>query len=331
MPNKHNEKRRHHIPKMKFKVTNWAEYDAGLRRRGSLTLWVTDEAMANWRAAPRLTAGGQPCYSDLAIETGLMLRLAFHLPLRQTEGLMASVFELMGVSLATPDHSTLSRRAMTMASISKGCRLPDGPVHLLIDSTGLKVYGTGEWLQEKHGLRARRTWRKLHLAVDAQTGMVMASTLTENDMGDPSQVAPLLDQVDAEIGSVTADGAYDGAYDGAPTYDTIAARTGDIPVIIPPHVTAVLSATFDHHPSQRDQHIAVMAARGRLGWQEETGYGQRSLVETAMGRYKAIIGPGLRARSLPGQRAEAAVGVAVLNRMLHAGRPNSVRSPRMAS
>jgi len=299
MPNKHNAKNRHHIPKMKFKVTNWAEYDAGLRRRGSLTLWVTAKAIAGWQAPPRPTAGGQSCYSDLAIETGLMLRLAFHLPLRQTEGLMASVFELMGVPLATPDHSTLSRRAMTMTSISKGRRLPDGPVHLLIDSTGLKVYGAGEWLQEKHGVRARRTWRKLHLAVDADTG----------------------------IGSVTADGAYD----GAPTYDTVAARAGDIPVIIPPHVTAVLSATADHHPSQRDRHITLMAAKGRLGWQEETGYGRRSLVETAMGRYKAIIAPGLRARSLPGQRVEAAVGVAVLNRMLHAGRPNSVRSPRMAS
>lgn len=327
MPNKHNEKRRHHIPKMKFKVTNWAEYDASLRRRGSLTLWVTDEAIAGWQAAPRLTPGGQPFYSELAIETGLMLRLAFHLPLRQTEGLMASVFELMGVSLATPDHSTLSRRAMTMTSISKGCRLPDGPVHLLIDSTGLKVYGAGEWLQEKHGVKARRTWRKLHLAVDADTGLVMASTLTANDVGDPSQVAPLLDQVNTGIGSVTADGAYD----GAPTYDTIAARAGNIPVIIPPPVTAVLSATADDHPSQRDQHITVIAARGRIGWQEETGYGQRSLVETAIGRYKAIIGTGLRARSLPGQRAEAAVGVAVLNRMLHTGRPNSVRSPRVAS
>lgn len=327
MPNKHNDKRRHHIPKMKFRVTNWAEYDAGLRRRGSLTLWVTDEAIVGWQAPPRPTAGGQSCYSDLAIETGLMLRLAFHLPLRQTEGLMASVFALMGVSLATPDHSTLSRRAMTMTSISKGCRLPDEPVHLLIDSTGLKVYGAGEWLQEKHGVRARRTWRKLHLAVDANTGMIMASTLTENDAGDPSQMAPLLDQVDAGIASVTADGAYD----GAPTYDTVPARAGDIPVIIPPHVTAVLSAAADHHPSQRDQHITLMAAKGRLGWQEETGYGRRSLVETAMGRYKAIIGPSLHARSLPGQRAETAVGVAVLNRMLYAGRPNSVHSPRMDS
>jgi transposase len=255
-----------------------------------------------------------------------MLRLAFHLPLRQSEGLMTSVFELMGVSLGTPDHSTLSRRAMTMTSISKGCRLPDGPVHLLIDSTGLKVYGAGEWLPEKHGVRPRRTWRKLHLAADADTGMVMASTLTENDMGDTSQVAPLLEQIEAEIGSVMADGAYD----GAPTYDTVAARAGDIPVIIPPHVTAVLSAVADHPPSQRDRHITLMAAKRRLGWQKETGY-RRSLVETTMGRYKTIMGPGLRARSLPGQRAEAAVGAAVLNRMLHAGRPNSVHNRRLSA
>lgn len=327
MPNKHNAKGRHHIPKMEFQVKNWAEYDAGLRRRGSLTLWVTPEAMADWHATPRFTPGGQACYSDLAIETGLMLRLAFHLPLRQTEGLMTSVFDLMGVSLRVPDHSTLSRRAMTMKSISKGCRLPDGPVHLLIDSTGLKVYGAGEWLQEKHGAKARRTWRKLHLAMDADTGMIMSSTLTENDIGDPSQVTALLERVDAEIGSVTADGAYD----GAPIYAAIAARAGDIPVIIPPHVTAVLSAAAEHDPSQRDKHITLMAERGRLGWQKETGYGRRALVETTMGRYKTIIGPRLRARSQPGQRTEAAVGAAVLNRMLHAGRPNSVRNLQTAS
>jgi hypothetical protein len=195
MPNKHNAERRHHIPKMKFRVRNWAQYDAALRRRGSLTLWVTHEVMAGWRAPPRSTRGVQPSYSDLAIETGLMLRLAFHLPLRQTEGLMASIFELLEVALSVPDHSTFSRRAMKLTSISKGCRLPDGPVHLLIDSTGLKVFGAGEWLQERHGARARRTWRKLHLAVDADTGTVMASILTGNDVGDPSQVAPLIDQI----------------------------------------------------------------------------------------------------------------------------------------
>jgi transposase len=321
MPDKYNASRRHHIPKMKFSVKNWAEYDAGLRGRGSLTLWITPEVLDGWQAARRTTPGGQHSYSELAIETGMMLRLAFHLALRQTEGMMASIFGLLNVPLSTPDHSTLSRRARKIKSISNGFILPDGPIHLLIDSTGLKVFGAGEWLQEKHGARARRTWRKLHLAVDADTGMIMASTLTGNEVGDPSQVAPLLDQIEKTIASVTADGAYD----GMPTYDVVAAHSKDIRVIIPPHAKAGLSDKAGDNPSQRDKHILLIAARGRLGWQKDAGYGRRALVETAMGRYKAIVGPRLRARSFSGQQAEAAVAVAILNRMLKAGRPDSVR------
>jgi hypothetical protein len=214
-----------------------------------------------------------------------------------------------------------------MASISKSRRLLDGPVDLLIDSTGLKVFGAGEWLQERHGTRARRTWKKLHLAVDADTGMVMASTLTGSDVGDPSQVAPLLDQIEASIASVTADGAYD----GMPSYEVVAGHDEDVRVIIPPHATAALSADAGHNPSQRDQHILSIAARGRLGWQKEADYGRRALAETAMGRYKAIIGPCLRARSFSGQQAEAAIGVAVLNRMTNAGRPDSVRRLNIAA
>jgi transposase len=312
---------------MKFRVKNWAEYDAGLRRRGSLTLWITPEVLGGWQAARRMTPGGQSSYSELAIETGLMLRLAFHLALRQTEGLMASIFDLMNVPLSTPDHSTLSRRARKMKSISDGCILPDSPINLLIDSTGLKVFGAGEWLQEKHGAKARRTWKKLHLAVDANMGMIMASTLARNDVGDPSQVAPLLDQIVATLASVTADGAYD----GMPTYDVVAARDEDIRVIIPPHVTAVLCHEAGDNPSQRDKHILLIAARGRLGWQKDADYGRRALVETTMGRYKAIIGPRLRARSFSGQQAEAEVGVAILNRMLEAGRPDSIRRRDIAA
>jgi Transposase DDE domain len=279
MPNKHNASRRHHIPKMKFRVKNWTEYDAGLRRRGSLTLWLTPEVLDGWQAARRTTPGGQSSYSKLAIEASMMLRLVFYLALRQTEGLMASIFVLLDVPLSAPDHSTLSRRARTIESICKGCVLTDGPIHLLIDSTGLKVFGAGEWLQKKHGAKARRTWKKLHLAVEAHTGMIMASTLTGNDVGDPSQVAPLLDQIEGTIASVTADGAYD----GMPTYEVVAAHGEDIRVNIPPHLTAVLGAEAEHNPSQRDQHILLVAARGRLGWQEETDCGQRALIETAMG------------------------------------------------
>ena len=140
-------------------------------------------------------------------------------------------------------------------------------------------------------------------------------------------MAPLLDQIEATIASVTADGAYD----GMPTYDVVAGHGEDVRVILPPHVTAVLSAEAEHNPSQRDQHILSIAAQGRLGWQKETNYGQRALVETAMGRYKAIIGPRLRARSFSGQQAEAAIGVAILNRMLDAGHPDSVRRLNIAA
>src|SRR2546428_6518541 len=145
MPNKFNTTRRHHIPKMKRTVTNWAEYEAGLCRRGSLTLWINQQAINDWAAKRRLTPGGQATYSDSAIQTCLMLRAAFKLPLRQAEGLMRSVGQLLGCELRVPDHTTVSRRAIKLPCIAQG-RLPEGPLHVLIDSTGLKVYGAGEWM-----------------------------------------------------------------------------------------------------------------------------------------------------------------------------------------
>jgi transposase len=190
----------------------------------------------------------------------------------------------------------------------------------LIDSTGLQVDGAGQWLEAKHGAKSRRTWRKLHLAVDAASGRIVAQTLTDQDVDDPSQVGSLLDQIDDPIVQVTADGAYD----GAPTYQTIAQHGDGIEVVIPPRATAVLSSELDT-PTQRDRHLAMIAEQGRLAWQASTGYGQRSLVETTMGRYKTLIGPRLRARGFAAQQTEAAIGVAVLNRMLVAGRPDSVR------
>ena len=154
MSHKHNAERRHHIPKMQFKVTNWAEYEAGLRRRGSLTFWITPEALSSWQAPKRTTRGGQPRYSDLAIETALTLGLVFGLRLRHTEGFLVSALKLMGLDLAVPDHTTLSRRARTWRTMNRPnvrSIAKTGPVHILIGSTGLEVYGAGQWLAEKHG------------------------------------------------------------------------------------------------------------------------------------------------------------------------------------
>jgi len=171
LPFKLNQDRRHHFPRQQRRVTNWPAYDASLRQRGSLTIWFTDEAIATWAGEPRTTRGGQPRYSPLAILTALTLRAVFRLAYRQAEGLIGSIVGLLGLSLRVPDHTTLSRRAATL-DVPRPQRpgtdrdAAGEPMHLLVDSTGLKLCGKGEWLLEKHGTATRRSWRMLHLGVD---------------------------------------------------------------------------------------------------------------------------------------------------------------------
>jgi transposase len=320
MPYKVNQERRHRIPKARYRVKNWRDYDAALRRRGDLTVWVTAEAMAAW-TPPRNNRRGRPQkYSGIAVETGLMLRLAFGRPWRQTEGMLASIMRLLGLDLPVPDHTTFSRRSADL-TVARAVSIVRGPVNVVIDSTGLKVFGAGDWQREKHGGEGRRTWRKLHLAVDPDTGEIVASELTSTEDGDASQVGPLLDQISSPIASVTADGAYD----GDPVYRIIAERDPATAVIIPPRSTAVPSNNAETAPTQRDRHLQVIQERGRLGWQKAVNYGRRSLGEVAMMRYKALIGRRLHARTLPTQKTEAAAGCKVINIMTQLGMPVSQR------
>src|SRR3954454_14804193 len=281
MPFKANAVRRHHIPKQKRKVTNWAAYDASLRQRGSLTIWFNDEAIAAWRAEPRPTRGGQAWYSELAILTALTVRAVFRLALRQTEGLIGSIINLLGLDLATPDHTTLSRRAATLgvprprSDSNSGAGNHAEPVHLLVDSTGLKLCGAGEWLIEKHGTRRRRSWRKMHIGVDADMGRIVASELTPHDGDDGSQVGPLLDQVAGPVASFTGDGAYD--QEGV--YASVSERHPEAAVIVPPRATAVPSATAETAPTQRDRHLELIAEKGRMAWQKASGYTKRARAE----------------------------------------------------
>ncbi len=321
MPFKLNTDRRHHIPKQRFKVTNWRDYDASLRQRGSLTVWVTEEAIAAWTAKPRTTRGGQPIYSPLAILTALTLRAAFRLALRQTEGLIGSVIRLLGLDLAVPDHSTLSRRAETLEVPRPRTSAGAEPVHLLVDSTGLKLCGAGEWLHEKHGTKVRRSWRKLHLGMDAGTGKIVASLLTTKDVDDGSQVGPLLDQVEGPLASFTGDGAYD--QEGVSS--SVIARHPEAAIIVPPRTTAVPSDTAETAPTQRDHHLQHIAKHGRMAWQKASGYTRRARAETGISRFKQVIGDGLRSHTDERQATEVGVAVQVLNRMLELGRPNSVR------
>ena len=317
MPYKFTEGRRHKFSKARYRVTNWPEYDAALVRRGSLTVWFTEEAVAAWHAPATRERGGQPIYSAIAIETGLALRLVFHQPLRQTEGLLRSIADVLGVDIAIPDHTTLSRRGGGLTILLKRLDRAE-PLHLLVDSTGLKIYGEGEWLDQKHGIRSRRRWRKLHLGIDAVTHEIVASELTPDDVGDVSEMPALLDQIDAEVASMTADGAYD----GEAVYDAVAERHPEAAVIIPPRATAVPNESTT---TQRDRHIAEIEEHGRMNWQRRSGYNRRSLVETAMYRYKTVVGRRLHARTLPNQQTEAKIGCNVLNRMTTLGMPATVR------
>ena len=246
-----NQPRRRHIPKQKHKVTNslgallrsWHEYGASLRQRGSLTVPFTGDAIEGWRAQPRTTSGGQPWYSFLVILTALTLRAVFRLALRQTEGLIGSVIGLLGLDLAVPDHSTLCRRAGTL-DVPRPCR--DGqPLHLLVDSTGLKLCGTGEWLVERHGTKTRRSWRKLHIGLDADIGQIVAAALTTKETEDGAEVGPLLDQVAGPVASFTADGAYD--QEGVSA--AVAERCPEAAIIVPPRSKAVPSETAETAPT----------------------------------------------------------------------------------
>ena len=303
------------------KVMNSAAYDASLRQRGSLTLWFTDEAIEGWRAEPRTTRGGQPWYSPLAILTALTLRAVFRLALRQTEGLIGSIIGLLGLDLAVPDHSTLSRRAETLEVPRPQPRRDGEALHLPLCSTGLKLCGAGEWLVEKHGAKTRRSWRKRLIGLDAGTGQIVAASLTAKEVDDGAEVVALLDQAAAPVASFTADGAYD----QQSVSNTVAERHPKAAVIVPPRCTAVPSETAATAPTQRDRHLHSIAEHGRAAWQKTSGYTTRARAEAAIGRFKQVIGDGLRSRADERRATEVGVAVHVLNRTLELGRPTSVR------
>ena len=250
--------------------------------------------------------------------------MVFKQPLRQTQGLMRSIATLLRVEIAVPDFSTLSRQGNGLTLRPKPKSKSDKPVQLVMDSTGLKIFGEGGWREEKHKATAKRkTWRKLHLGLDLVSSEIVCSDLTTDDIGDPTALPGLLDQVYGPVDLFLADGAYD----GKPTSDLLVARFGSMTeVIIPPPNNAVFSPDAAQHPTSRDRHIAEIESKGRIGWQKSSDYNQRSRGEILMGRWKTVIGSKLRARTFNNQKTEAKIGVRVLNRMTELGRPNFQRT-----
>jgi len=268
-------------------VKNWREYYQALRHRGDITLSMRQDAIGAWTPPQTGKQGAQPVYTDLAIETARTFRLLFSLPLRQTEGLRSSIVTLMGLSLPCPDHTTLSRRQPTVAMRQQVERAPQGPLALIVDSSGLQVCGQGEWHTQKHGEETHKRWKKLHIGVDAQ-GHIVASAVTESHAQDPAHVPEQLSHIEREIDRFIGDGMYD----KDPVYAAGAQHAPGARVIIPPRKDAVLSPTGTISPTQRDQHLLAIERAGRCTWKRTSGYDAQSHAEHAFSRCRRTFGGG---------------------------------------
>jgi hypothetical protein len=317
-------------PKDRYKVTNWREYNAGLKRRGSLTLWVDDSVAGSWYYQGPAKRGGRIIYSTDCIVLLLTLKVTFRLAFRQLEGFAASVFELMGIDLAVPSYTQICRRQSRLkVPLQVSERLKNGEaIHLVVDSSGLKIYGECEWKVRKHGWSKRRIWRKIHLGVDEKTGEITAQVLTDSKTDDASVLEQIIVDSfgqDVDIDKVGTDGAYD-HYD---CWDMLI----DILIepIIPPRENAVYQVDENglHTDHPRNRALQIIDEGGmeanRKGWKRKSGYHRRSKSENAFFRWKTILGEKMYAREFENQKTEAAVKSAVLNKFIQIAAPVSVK------
>lgn len=306
--------------KTKYRIKNWPKYNQALKQRGSLELWINADLLDSWRAEPSGRPGNQPVYSDFAIQIVIQFGKVFHQKLRQTEGLLEDIFKLMGIKLSVPDYSTVSRRAsrLNVVLLKKTSKKGEKQI-VVIDSSGLKVYGEGEWKVRMHGRSKHRTWRKAHLGIGPD-GEIQAAKLTLNSSADCEVAPDLLNQIESEIGAVAGDGGYDKEI----VYQSL--RDRDIKnVLIPPQKNAKIKrhGNLKCELHQRDENLRQIRKIGRKKWKEKSGYHVRSLIEATMFRLKTILGEKLNARKFENQATEFLVSCNILNRMSMLGMPDS--------
>lgn len=306
-------------PKDIYKPRNWKAYNKSLCQRGCLTLWLSDSLYRHWSDISRQgKVVGEKYYPDMVIELCLTIKQVYGLPLRQCTGFLESIFALMGLSyLAVPDYSTLSRRSSSLTIKVNHCP-NDQKVNIAVDSTGLKVYGEGEWKVRKHGVSKRRIWRKMHLGVDVTTQQIVSCELTHNSVDDAEMTENLID-IDREVDDFIGDGAYD----DKKSRKAVHAKGGK--VIVPPPKNAVIHQDAPPELSSRNQDIGLIAQIGRNEWKKEVGYHKRSLAEVAMFRYKTTIGNTLSARRFDNQVTEIKIGCHILNVFNGCGMPNAYK------
>lgn len=316
-------------PQVRYGLSNWPSYNQALIQRGSLSLWLDEQTLQTWYYTGPQQPGGVRLYSDACIECALRIKYVLGLAFRQTQGLLASLIRALRLDLQTPSYSQLCRRQAQLAQgliaeqNQTAARSPSEQqaAYVVVDSTGLKVYGEGEWKIRQHGTSQRRTWRKVHLACDEATNQILAIALTTNDIDDASMLKPLLDELTQPVSRVAADGAYD----QAKVYDYLQQR--QIQPVIPPRANAIVwtdkQGQFLEHA--RNQAVLAVEELGMATWKKLVGYHRRSKAETSMFRLKITFGERLRSRRLISQKVEVRIKAVCLNRFCELGRPITIK------
>lgn len=314
MPYKYNQPHRRHIPKSFSKNKDWASYNRSLKRRGAITVWLSDDVIGQWYESERVYDGtGAPkLYSDMAILTVHEIRQVFKLPLRQCEGFVNSLFAMMKIALTCPSFSTLSTRLKALnlkcPFYRKAHRESNDFKCIAIDSSGLKCVGHDEWQDEQYHLNRKKTWKKLHITVD-QFNIIHTSDLTDRLTQDSSVVDKLVQPIHEKVKQVTGDSAYD----THPTYDVLTQQFPSADIVISPQKEAVY---HKDHAFYRNRNVLEIEYYGRMGWQKRRNYGRRNHSELAIQRYKRILGNRLHAREFERQKQEAIIGCSILNKMM---------------
>ena len=311
--------------KDKYRTRNWKEYNRSLVNRGSITFWFEENTAQKWYSIKRTGKPGRPdTYSDDAIHCGLMIRAVFHTALRFLQGFIDSIIRILGLDLVCPHYSVFSRRAKGLQIPLRKLLKPGEKLNVIFDSTGVKVFGEGEWKVRQHGYSKRRTWRKVHVGMCADSGQVVVSAMTSNNVSDGEAMIRMMETLDEDsLGSVLGDGAYDTIDCREAVYD----RGGK--QIIPPAKNAKLQRGKTlpclKERDEAIQRIEELGEEGRTKWKQEIDYHRRSRVETLMFRYKTILGERLASRREGTQATEVAIKLDVLNRMAEVGMPKSYK------
>jgi hypothetical protein len=303
----------------RYKITNWKEYNQALKQRGSLEIWIENGIESKWYYQGKSQQGAQFEYSDTCIEIAGVLRVLYHLPYRQLAGFLESLVKRFGWSVNVPDYTVINRRLKTLKLKVNDNVTASGKKYIVIDSTGLKIYGEGEWKVRQHGWAKRRTWMKVHLAIDESTGVIESCETTTSVVDDAEMVQYLLESIQEPIGKV----AGDGAYDKAKVYEVLHRRK--IKAIIPPRRNARINRHGNRKgkPLLRDKNIRDVRKLGRKGWKKKNNYHRRSIAETTMFRFKANFGGRLSARTEKQQEVEVQLKCKVLNQMTKLGMPQT--------